>query len=281
MPPARSGASGQGSRRPGSSRAVSGSQSSGEVTIVRAGISSRQPGSRNGGPTTQWWPQTKWASSADSLRTSSSTTSVASPSTSRSTALEEERRPGSPVREPHARLAAPGFEHLVLPRQRGDLTVERDPPAAIDALFVDAREQLLPAARVVPHERVVAAAGQGRRSGRPKPPRRFEEDAGPRAEVDDLMDLGSLVRKHDHPELVVLEDDAPPAAHRPRRDAAAYPSAGIDSRMYQLAVSPQSTVRSMPVIADASSEARNAHAAAISSGRTRRRRGTRSKRFTR
>ena len=58
-------------------------------------------------------------------------------------------------------------------------------------------------------------------------------------------------------------------------------NAGIDSRMYQLAVRPQSTVRSMPVIADASSEARKAHAAAISSGRTRRRNGTRSNRWAR
>ena len=37
-PPSRSGASGQGTRRPGSSRAVSASHSSGVVTIVRAGI---------------------------------------------------------------------------------------------------------------------------------------------------------------------------------------------------------------------------------------------------
>ena len=50
---------------------------------------------------------------------------------------------------------------------------------------------------------------------------------------------------------------------------------GMVSRMYQLEVSPQSTRSSVPVIADASSEARNTNAAATSSGLTRRRIGTR------
>ena len=47
------------------------------------------------------------------------------------------------------------------------------------------------------------------------------------------------------------------------------------SRMNQFAVRPQSTRRSTPVMPDASSEARNAKAAATSAGRTRRRIGTR------
>ena len=116
-------------RRPGSSRAVSGSQSSGEVTIVRAGISRRHPASRNGGPTTQWCPQTKCASSDDSLTTVSSIASVASPARTPEDTLEQKwcqratasrtalaprrRRPQAPraptaTRRPHRETGSPG-----------------------------------------------------------------------------------------------------------------------------------------------------------------------------
>ena len=52
---------------------------------------------------------------------------------------------------------------------------------------------------------------------------------------------------------------------------------GRVSRTNRLAVRPPSTMRFVPVMAEASSEARKAQAAATSSGRTRRRSGTRAK----
>src|SRR6478672_3007882 len=76
-------------------------------------------------------------------------------------ALEQERRQARSGPEPHAAGAPLTVEDLVRPRQRRDLAVERDLVAAVAAGGVDAREQLLPAAGVVPHERVVPLPGSG------------------------------------------------------------------------------------------------------------------------
>jgi len=67
----------------------------------------------------------------------------------------------------------------------------------------------------------------------------------------------------------------PAAARIAPRTAGAAQSPGSVSRMYQFAVRPASTRSSMPVIADAWSEARNRNACATSSGLTRRFIGTR------
>src|SRR5207253_5635706 len=71
--------------------------------------------------------------------------------------LEPERRLPAARPEPNAVL-----DRLVLPRQRRHLAVERDPPPTVGARLVHAREELLPAALVVPEELVVAAPFEGR-----------------------------------------------------------------------------------------------------------------------
>jgi len=55
---------------------------------------------------------------------------------------------------------------LAVPGQRCNLPVEGDRMASIRAWIVDAREELLPPARVVPHELVVGAALERRRARR-------------------------------------------------------------------------------------------------------------------
>src|SRR4029453_4254264 len=97
--------------------------------------------------------------------------------------------------------------------------------------------------------------------------RRGEEGVDGGRLVEEADDFRALLGEHGDAELVVLERQRGPAGDHP---------VGSVSRMNQFAVSPQSTVRLMPVIPDASSEARKANAAATSAGFTRRRIATRS-----
>src|SRR5437870_10761158 len=160
VPPSRRRACGHASRCPGARAAVSGSQSSGRVTIVRAGSSSVQPSSSSGAPSTQCWPQTKCAGSPPTfVQLRPRVLDTQRP-------LELERRLAAARRESDFAVR----KDLVLPRQRRHLAVKRDPPAAIRARLVHAREQLLPPAGVVPHVLVVAAALERRRARRPEPP---------------------------------------------------------------------------------------------------------------
>ena len=72
-------------------------------------------------------PHEMCARPRDSLTTDSSTTSVGLSLVESEDALEPETASARiGVAEPHARLAAVAVEHLVLPRERGNLAVERD-----------------------------------------------------------------------------------------------------------------------------------------------------------
>ena len=95
-------------------------------------------------------------------------------------------------------------------------------PAAVGARLVDAREQLLPAAGVVPHELVVAASRQRRRAGRAQPPRRLEQQIGSRAERRRAGGSRRPCRGARSTRMrVVLEHDAPPSGNLSRGDATA------------------------------------------------------------
>src|SRR3972149_1831937 len=64
--------------------------------MVAAGISRRQPSSRNGAPRTMWWPQTNSAGAPESLPTFSSNSSVGLPGERR--IWRSSRRPVAPGR---------------------------------------------------------------------------------------------------------------------------------------------------------------------------------------
>ncbi len=128
--------------------------------------------------------------------------------------LEPERRLPAACPQPHGVLG-----ELVLPGKRRHLAVKGNRTAPVPARFVDAREQLLPAPLVVPHDLVVAAPLQRRRARRLEPPRALEENVHSRAQVGELVDVGALLGQDRHPQCVVRKDQAPPAADRACRDA--------------------------------------------------------------
>jgi hypothetical protein len=128
--------------------------------------------------------------------------------------LEPERRLPAARPQPLGVLA-----ELVLPGKRRHLAVKRDRTAPVPAFFVDAREKLLPAPLVVPHELVVAAPLQRRRARRLEPPFALEENVHSRAQVGEFVDVGAFLGQGRHPQHVVREDQAPPAADRACRDA--------------------------------------------------------------
>jgi hypothetical protein len=72
--------------------------------------------------------------------------------------------------------------------------VEGKAHAVDGARVVRVREELLPAALVVPHELVVAASRQWLGPGRLEAPRALEECVDPRFEVDELVDVGAFCR---------------------------------------------------------------------------------------
>src|SRR5262249_44804384 len=191
-------------------------------------------------------------------------------------ALETERQELAVDAEPQAH-AARLVQLLDRPGTRADLAVERQLDPAVAARVVGVRQELLPTAPAVLRERGPLPALPRRRAGRREAPRRLEQDVDPAGRVDQLVQVGALVRQHRRPQRAAVEHQRPPPAALLLADADRHrhQSPGRVSRMNQFAVSPQSTVRFVPVIADASSEARNANAAAISSGLTSRFIGTR------
>ena len=127
--------------------------------------------------------------------------------------------------------------------------MKRDRLATVGRLVVRAGKELLPAARVAVEERRPL---QARRA---QTPRSLEEQFGVRRDVDERVQLRAALGEHDRAQHVVPHRDGAPAGDAPRLS-----SPGSVSRMNQLAVRPQSTMRFCPVIAEASSEARNAKA---------------------
>ena len=166
--------------------------------------------------------------------------------------LEPER--GRPARDraPQGQLAV----RLDLPGNRGHLAVEPDLVATVGAGVVAGREQLLPAAGVRREEGMRFGALARRRAGRSEAPRRMEQHVHAGRTVDQRVHLGAAFGQHGQRQVVARDRDGAPAADMVLED---HPS-GIVSRMYQFAVSPQSTVRLIPVIPDASSDARKANA---------------------
>ena len=121
---------------------------------------------------------------------------------------------------------------------------------------------------------------RGRRSpsrggapGGARPHGAWNSTSTPLARSTSACTSAPLVGQHRQRQVVARDGERAPAADGVLGDH----SSGIVSRMNQFAVSPQSTVRLMPVMPEASSEARKAKPAAISDGFTRRRIGTRAK----
>ena len=133
-------------------------------------------------------------------------------------ALEPEGRLPAASPESHSHFIPLTLDGVVVPGQRRHLTVKRDPVAAMATGLVDAREELLPAAFVVPQELVVTASLERLRARRLKTPRPLEEDVDLRRQVDEFVDVGALLGQDCDAQLIVLEDETPPALNASRRD---------------------------------------------------------------